>query len=376
LHPLHFIQSVVRLEEDVEYKNKEKVIISLYKYYTRMCTRLTPFGYFSGVNVGKFSNTNSIKLESVVKPRIRLDMHFLTALYSESTKDIDIYKQLNFYSNSSLYKIHGQWRFIEYIQTESKKKFNLVSIEDDEILSLIIEKSINGLAYCEIVKIIVEEGYSDDEATDYLKELINVQVLLNNLYPSVSGPEYSKSLLESLETVDRENFKDTNFKLNEILDSNSDIIEKESSLKRLFASYNITSGNLLQVDLIKVPIVCTLKHEIKNQIKNTTEVLASLIRFKQKDALAEFKFQFHTRHDSAFVPLSLALDADLGIDYKKIFRKAKLKEFGTDEFRQRVRGFKMDIYERSLKNSSTIIELNEKDLKYFKTQTNNHIPDS
>ena len=45
---------LIELEKDAVKDNirKEKALISLYKYYTRMCTRCTPFGLFAGITAG------------------------------------------------------------------------------------------------------------------------------------------------------------------------------------------------------------------------------------------------------------------------------------------------------------------------------------
>ncbi|WP_299182803.1 lantibiotic dehydratase, partial [uncultured Chryseobacterium sp.] len=72
-------------EKEFTAKEIEKLKHTLLKYYSRISTRCTPFGLFSGVGLGKFSNEVSIEddnLESSNSNKIRdtkLDMHFLVS---------------------------------------------------------------------------------------------------------------------------------------------------------------------------------------------------------------------------------------------------------------------------------------------------------
>src|SRR5436189_3174631 len=67
------------------YDNKEsqKMLKSLHRYYTRMCTRCTPFGLFAGCGVGeiKASCTDVIfDIENRIKRHVRLDAGMLARL--------------------------------------------------------------------------------------------------------------------------------------------------------------------------------------------------------------------------------------------------------------------------------------------------------
>lgn len=100
----------------MEQKKKKKLFTSLAKYYTRMSTRPTPFGLFSGCSLTKWNKIPQQPEEKIRFTRhTRLDMHYLCML-SEFIANLPIVKKrLTFFPNLSLYNLGETLRYVEYI---------------------------------------------------------------------------------------------------------------------------------------------------------------------------------------------------------------------------------------------------------------------
>ena len=83
------LASSMSLYNEIKNNNIEKndrkrgqIVSSLVKYMTRMTTRTTPFGLFSGVTRGSFGDSTEIKLKNKKEniKRARVDMEWLYAV--------------------------------------------------------------------------------------------------------------------------------------------------------------------------------------------------------------------------------------------------------------------------------------------------------
>lgn len=206
-------------------KPDDKLQKSLLKYYTRACTRCTPYGLFAGLHAAKFTQQqSSVIISKQALPKLRLDMDYLVNVYHDLCKDEALIEALIYYPNTSLYLVGKKWRYHEFRTINSRTVFHLVNIDDNVVLSKLIKQSAKGLSYSQCINIIAEFGFDKAEATQYLNELITSQVLINELYPNVSGNEYQTVLFNKLcQFKQYENLPD---EINAILVSNESIIKK------------------------------------------------------------------------------------------------------------------------------------------------------
>lgn len=72
-------------EESITFDSRDKVLISLYKYYNRICTRCTPYGLFAGFASGEVSRqkSNIAWDKDPLLPIVRPDMLFLKKIKDE-----------------------------------------------------------------------------------------------------------------------------------------------------------------------------------------------------------------------------------------------------------------------------------------------------
>lgn len=351
--------------EITDTKRRKKIIISLYKYYARMCTRCTPFGYFSGICVGELSEENKIVLSDDITGTIRLDMDYLCNLYYSFVEDKILQQRLTFYPNNTLYPAGDQWRYVEYKLVNKVRFHNLVSIDNNEVLEAILTETKKGCTFNEIIAIVTDFGFDTGEAETYLYELIQNQVLLSELYPSVTGTDYQTRLFNLLEGLFPEKYAGIQATVNGILsDKKSSIIEKTAQLKDYLAAFNtsINQNKLIQVDLLKQKISCTLTKDIKQRLDEVATMLRKVSSSGRQTTLDRFKMAYYERYEGTFMPLAYIMDTDIGIGYRNAVSNGRLPS-SNEEADPVIKGLKLSLFVQSLKNKSTTIEITDADLK-------------
>ena len=92
-----------KYSDSLEERERKRVLLSIFKYISRMSTRCTPFGLFAGCGLGKFANETRLSVSSEYSRKTRLDMSFLCSL-SQYLSNLPVLKyKLKYYSNNTLY---------------------------------------------------------------------------------------------------------------------------------------------------------------------------------------------------------------------------------------------------------------------------------
>jgi len=354
------------LDQIIDESKREKIVNSLYKYYTRMCTRSTPFGLFSGINLGYFSDVTEVKLKSSLLHKVRLDMDFLCNLYYDLNTKEEIYQQLKFFPNNTLYKVNEQWRYVEYNFKVTTRYHNLVSIDDNELVSKIIEICKEGEDYAVILEIIKKFGFEEDESKNYIHNLVQSQVLNTNLYPSVTGIDYQERLFDELDKINIDLYTAATKSIETVLNSNDNLILKTKHLENILSQLpiNINSNKLLQVDLLKEAETCFIDKSVKKKIEEATKILAALsINNRNNTLLERFKIAFYERYEDKFMPLTHVLDTDIGIAYKNPITVAQLGTPNSANAREKkIKGLKFKLYKEAIKSNLKSVEILKSDL--------------
>lgn len=354
---------------------KDKILISLYKYYTRMSTRCTPFGFFSGLNIGEFADKVNIRFSDRIHPHIRIDMDYLCNLYYSVATDQSVLPKLVFTANNTLYKVNNQWRYVEYQFRNNDRYHNLVSVDDNEMLTQLITDTAGPKTIFQLAAAVMEYGFNRQEAMGYIMELIRSQVFVSNLYPSVSGPAYQNRLFMLLGEAEPAKYGDMNDDINNLLASDSDIIEKTTALENKLSALNIPidPNKLLQVDLLKEARDCTLDARMKKKIEEVTRLLSVLQpAAHNSNPINKFRQAYFERYEQAFMPLMYIMDTDVGLGYKEAI--ASVNE--QDRPEQQLKAWKLQLYSKANKPGSKQIELTEKDIATFKDWPTPALPDS
>ena len=308
----------------VSLKKTEKLKQSLLKYIIRASTRCTPFGLFAGISIGSFSNSTKITLDDTdsYERRTRLDMNYLVSLINYLEKDDSIRNELLYYPNNTLYSIANQYRYVEYKIQNNERQYSLEAIEKSPYIDVVFENAKAGKLIHELASVLMSEEISKEEATEFIDELINNQILVSELEPSVVGEESFKTLIDTLKSVKNiSDFKDLILLKNNISSLDEKINNPENKyisiyncLDNIKVDYN--KKYLLQADLFVKTKQSNLNTKYAHTILKTLPILCKINSHKTKHKnLEQFKKKFIERYETREIPLTQVLDIETGIGY-------------------------------------------------------------
>ncbi|WP_340065517.1 lantibiotic dehydratase family protein [Ascidiimonas aurantiaca] len=311
--------------EDPE-KKDEKLKFSLLKYIARMSSRCTPFGLFAGCSVGDFSDETHISLNKPEKNKrhTRLDMNYLVALSQDLVISENIRKQLLFYPNSSIYKTGNQLRYVEYKYVNSKRHHHIVAVDHTDYLQLILDKSREGAYLQDLARELVSDEIAIEEAQEFITELVNSQLLISELEPSVSGPEFLEQILKVLKKL-KGTEQIVDFLTNadkkiadidkRIGNSPSAYTDLSEDLKKLDTNFELKF--LFQTDMELSPKSNTLNKELLSSMKKAINFLNNISVSARETNLTKFRDAFYERYEEREVLLANAMDIEVGVGYRQ-----------------------------------------------------------
>ncbi len=313
------------LRGEIDDKEKaNRMLYSVLKYLSRMSSRCTPFGLFAGTAVGEFSDATHIELQDKSKNQrhTRLDMNYLVALSQDIVKHEHIREQLLFYPNTSIYETGHQLRYVEYNYVNSRRMHHIVAVEHSEYLQKVIEKAKPGARLSDLGDLLVDDEITKEEAMEFIHELVASQLLISELEPSVSGPEFLDQImpvLKKLEGTEQlisalEQAQKTLQELDANIGNKAEkYIALSESLKQLEVGFELKF--MFQTDMLLTPKVNTLDRSYLHRIKKTMTLLNKLTLPATETLMTRFQTAFYERYEEREVPLSQALDVELGVGF-------------------------------------------------------------
>lgn len=322
----HEISQWLYSERELSSSQHQKLKNTILKYYTRMSTRCTPFGLFSGVGLGEFSTRKEGSKSSIYsKLNLRdtkLDMHLLVSLAKTLEKNPAIRSQLLYFPNNSIYNVGKKIRYIEYEYKEGKRDYIISSAPLSEELSLLLDFSKQGTTVNQLIEILVSQEISKEEANDFIEELIDNQVLVSELEPNVSGCDYLDTIISGLYKIEAKDEVEILVKIKEKLnqlDVNiGNSISLYSEIEDLIKSFkaNYEQKYLFQADLY-FKDEFTVSNHWKKEIKKSLSFLNKITLLSKDTPIEHFKKAFYERFETQEMPLSYVLDTEIGIGYRQ-----------------------------------------------------------
>jgi len=302
---------------------KVKIDESLLKYWLRSCSRCTPFGLFAGNSIVTMGDATELIIESGINNhtrKVRLDMNFITLMISSIEKDPVLRKQLKFKVNQSLYESPYDLRYVEYMINGSERIYKLTSIEKTEYIITIIEKAKSGATIDELVReLLAIENVSYEDSIAFIDQLCDSQILVSDLELCVTGSEPLEQLIKNIDRYSNiDHLKEIFSNISLSLNSRQNGIEYyEKIIQELRRVTFNDSGfkNVFQVDLFHSLKKNTIKKQIIDKIAHQCSKLLSLTTPKDNSIIEGFKRAFSIKFEDSEIPLTIALDADLGVGY-------------------------------------------------------------
>ena len=371
-------------------KAQKKLNISLYKYQTRSSIRCTPFGLYAGLSTASWGESNNIifdsNLHNSLKRKTRLDMNVVCSLYIKLINRDFIKPYLKFSPNSSLYLIGEDYRYVEYYYVNNRRHHKINRVEFSSYLGSVLNEAKQHLTKKQLASILISEEISEEEALDFIDELIECQLLVNQFEPTVTGNDYFNVLIlklneiliesKSNELIDIiELLKEIDSKIKEIDENiiNSIELYQEIYKKLKLILPDLSETNLFQTDLYKKSIEFSVDKKVQNILLDALIFLNKITPFHENKNLEEFKKRFVERYENSETSLLLAVDKETGIGYPSIDASG-INDLIEDIYGNSIRNENeirwnilqsclLKLITNSLKNNDKIIHISENDFK-------------
>ena len=379
-------------EEDWNPKKRQELYNVLLKYFIRMTYRCTPFGLFASSSIVKRKEHQNKILEvnwnrsEEFLVNCRLSTSFWANVYTQLQQNKTLLNDLVYYTNNTLYKIDDVWKYIKIDFDGNMDSTDVFTVPDSPILLSIVEQAKEGVSIGEIVDSIKKEGYEEDDIRAYIDDLINNQIIVSELFPSVSGEDYHTFFMNRILDLTKNTYPEIYkafYALKTALekmsndDSSIETIEHVNSIvNRILNKTNEDFVNPIQLDTYREIGKDGFSIPLEKDIQECVEVL-SMITVESNDDLNHFKSIFAHRYEEQEIPLSVVLDEELGIGYQS--RKLKsLNIFSANKGNRKrldsISELKLNMYLEALEQQKYSIALKREDVE--KLGNDPKIPDA
>ena len=308
-------------------KETQKLTLAIAKYLNRSRSRCTPFGLFASSSVVAWGGADQVCLGKKVR-HTRLTMSFLRELAQQLSRHELIYPYLSYYPNSSIYSLGDELRYVEYSSDQGKRTYQISSVAGSEDISHLLAICEPGLPYRDIVAHLSSRNIRMSDAELFINELIQAQVLVSELEPTVAGTDLlplviavlgrveqeqpdqqRQALIAHLRTVE-EQLRILTGASDEYVDGYQRIINQ---VKPLNIAHNLSE--LFQVNLFREANQGKVDQRWQEKIRRAMEVFTGLAQPTESQPLNLFKQQFYERYEDTEMPLLSVLDTETGIGY-------------------------------------------------------------
>jgi len=379
-------------EKSLSQNESKKLLLTLLRFLIRFSTRCTPFGLFAGCTIGEItSNTTELKLDAFnsLDRHTRIDMGYLSELVQKIGSTNEVIRKLRYKKNSSIYRVGNKYRYVISKISNSKRSYYLTSCIASYELVSILNFTKKWISFSDLESFIVKNGISNEEASAFILDLINSQLIISEIEPNVIGNEFQTNLISKLKELAENNSEIQNYyialsnvnKELKQLDSKEcdDKIIKYNNAYNLLKEIDssVKEDRLFQTDYFQPSINCQIDNIKISKLNTLIENLGSIIPFNIQETLLEkFKIIFRERFETEEVPLTIALDPEIGIGYNKtsLFNLSKNKTSNIDNelFTQ----YRFDKFKEAIRLNLKEIQLNDIELdklKYYKNKLPNTI---
>jgi thiopeptide-type bacteriocin biosynthesis protein len=334
-----------------EHPSGLKMERALVRYFARMAGRATPFGLFAGCSVGTLGADSRLELaeRGQYRRHTRLDMDYLVQLTDALARSPELRPSLRFGVNSSLHAAHGRFRYFEVRRNGKGWTHRQVALEAADYLQATLNHARAGALPGMLAAAILDDDpeAAREEAEEYITALIESQVLVSELRPTVTGPEPVAGLAARLRQHTRrkallsrpDGSGEPSYRTpaaatqhpsiaDQLQGVHEELAELDASglgtepgrYRRLAAQLQSLPGEvqlnrLFQVDLVKPAALLQLGSAVVAEIQRGIELLHRLARRPREDPLTRFREAFVNRYEGRAVPLIDALDPDTGIGF-------------------------------------------------------------
>ncbi|HEY0177517.1 MAG TPA: lantibiotic dehydratase, partial [Pedobacter sp.] len=301
-------------KKDFEYELlNAQTRLTLWKYLNRMCFRALPYGLFSSYSVSGWAEAAHGRLcfsgnhKLIAHPDFKVIFNYLKSLNAED------YPTLKYYTNNSLYRSAGQFRFISQAYSSDSKPA-IIELKIVPGLKKLL-KFISSGREKEVILDFLRNEYGDDlPVLEYFQSLLEAQVIVSALTPNVTGLNYNQrcaALLEEYPGVDHQLLKSFKYSFNDQEQALPELNEHIDGL--LEKNAENAAYSLYQRD-----VTGGIRNDIQDELGKFIRAMDKLTADHDLDNMSRFKADFIQKYDQQEVPLMMVLDPGTGIGYENL----------------------------------------------------------
>jgi lantibiotic biosynthesis protein len=298
---------------------------SLVAYLMRAAARPTPFGLFAGWTTGRIGNDTQLRLagRDGLRRHTRLDMDYLWTLSKALTADPALRADLCYRPNSSCYEAGGRLLYAETREHGDVRSYHLVAATSTPYLAETLERARDGERLEALADALVSDDITVAEASAYVAELADSQLLVADCEPPVTGAPAGLALGELLSARPR------------TAAIAAGLAEAQAGLAAVDAAGAGASPDayrriarplaglpaapdldrFVQVDLMTTAVAATLGEPVVAEILRGAQTLHAVAQRGEGGALDHFRDQFARRYETREMPLAQVLDPESGIGF-------------------------------------------------------------
>lgn len=296
-----------------------QLVRTLLKYWSRICSRATPYGLFAGVSLGSWAYSTRI-VPDKSKDRIynELDITQVNQIIDLLLQDQHLAERCLFYANNSIYTAGNDIRYVEYEMHEGKAKYFLTSTENSDVLASLMLLAKKGCYLSDLRKSLLSKGFSETQAHEFVDDLVEFQLLTSELQPRITTASSLQHLIDRLQNADANS---------QLLQTLTEIVILLKSSEGQPANFDVVKNliasafpgepvkNLIQTTLQQGYSQCTIQKTFVDELTRSLSRLKPLFVSAASPNLRRFQKEFYDKFGSAEIPLAIALDGEIGIDY-------------------------------------------------------------
>lgn len=296
----------------------EKMCMALYRYVLRMSTRCTPYGLFAGCATGQFSTATAIELGNLHKKHCRLDMNYVAELAAMITQLPEVKLQLRYFPNNSIYPVADTFRYAGFTVKNKFRNYELAAVSRSPYLETLLSVAAGGATIDQLCAAIVDEEITEEDAREFIDELIVNQLIVSELEPTVTGQEFFAYLLSKLCTLSgTATIVETLREIQRLLSDPVTGVDKYLRTHTLVQGLlpDTKSKDLVQTDLFLEATQNTISHQLIKDLEDQVVPLWKIANENTNTEMTNFINRFRERYEEEEVSLALALDNEAGIGY-------------------------------------------------------------
>jgi lantibiotic biosynthesis protein len=364
-----------------------KVQRSLTRYFLRATGRETPFGLLAGNSIGRIGNDCfELAGRADYRSHTRISIAFLARMMADLGARPDLNDHILHEPNSGLSLVQGNYRLSldepDCSRSWSSPATTLIELTRTSEVDQVLELARPGRSLSAIAEAMTRPGLDFASLLDFCRALSARKILVPSWLPSITGTNTARVGIQNLQGNSAAR------SAHAVLQDTSRELEKADSgeLGEALELYEAARDRLrgwkldvdfpqpLQTELVKPAPRLRLSEELAERFLAAATLLRRISRLPPNPELAAFRERFAARYDRRLVPLTEALDADVGIGFGGNETDAAadlVADLPAEGSRESIEHFdpldrsRLRLLESALRFDSQVVELDNQTLALF-----------